>query len=211
LERGDGVAVVAGHKNFPIFAFAENCWNAKIYIISYPEFNKISTFESKEESIFICLTFSETEHLIALTGMPDYKLQVWFWRTHDRLISKKTEIYTDKQTLSCSNSLPLTVSQFAFNKAELIVWEIHGSQKLLKLIKRKIELNFIKTDGPFADAYTIEGHLLIINRHGDIYYVIPATSSVNLVVKQKRVKNNFQTCISYVRNGAILAGKKLIL
>lgn len=203
LTNGDGIAVIAGHKNFPIFAFAEKCWNAKIFIISYPDFNKISTFESKEECIYIGLAFSETEHLVALTGMPNYKLQVWFWRTHDMLISKETEIFTDKQKITCSNSLPLTVAQFAYKKAELIVWEIHGSQKLLKLIKRKIDLNFNKIHGPFTDVYTIEGNLLIANQLGEVFYVAPTTSSVNLVVKQVGGEGN--TCISYLRNGALLA------
>lgn len=47
LENGDGVACMAGHKVFSIFAFAENCWNARIFIVSYPEFTKISTLECK--------------------------------------------------------------------------------------------------------------------------------------------------------------------
>jgi hypothetical protein len=47
LANGDGVACMAGHKVFPIFAFAENCWNARIFIVSYPTFTKISTLESE--------------------------------------------------------------------------------------------------------------------------------------------------------------------
>lgn len=209
LDRGDGVAVIAGHKNFPIFAFTENCWNAKIFIVSYPDFTKISTFESKDECIYIGLTFSETEHLIALTGMPDYKLQVWFWRTHDMLISKETEMLTDKQKITCSSSLPLTVAQFAYKSGQLVVWEIHGSQKLLKLIKRKIDLNFPKIDGPFHDVYTVEGNLLIVNRHGDIHYIIPSTSSVNTIVKrgENESEKGCATCIAYLRMGALVAGE----
>lgn len=211
LDNGDGIAVVAGHKNFPIFAFAEKCWKAKIFIISYPDFAKISTFECKDESIFVGLVFSESEHLIALSGMPNYKLQVWFWRSNDLLVNKETEMFTDKQKITCSNSLPLTVAQFAYKKGELVVWEIHGSQKLLKLIKRKIELNFLKTHGPFNDVYTIEGNLLITNRHGEIFYVAPMTASVNLVVKRSEgdiveENINFNSCIAYLRNGALIAG-----
>lgn len=47
LANGDGVACLAGHKSFSIFAFAENCWNARIFIVSYPEFRRISILESK--------------------------------------------------------------------------------------------------------------------------------------------------------------------
>lgn len=55
LENGDGVSCLAGHKVFPIFAFAENCWNARIFIISYPEFDKISIFASKFLSYVLSL------------------------------------------------------------------------------------------------------------------------------------------------------------
>ena len=51
VSNGDGVSCLAGHKVFPMFAFAESCWNAKIFIVSYPEFNKISTLESKSKSL----------------------------------------------------------------------------------------------------------------------------------------------------------------
>lgn len=47
LDHGDGIACMDGHKVFPIFAFAENCWNARIFIISFPEFNQISVLICK--------------------------------------------------------------------------------------------------------------------------------------------------------------------
>lgn len=47
LANGDGVSCIAGHKVFPIFAFAEKCWSARIFIVSYPEFTRISILESE--------------------------------------------------------------------------------------------------------------------------------------------------------------------
>lgn len=46
-ENGDGVACLSGHKIFSIFAFAESCANARILVLSYPEFQKISILDSK--------------------------------------------------------------------------------------------------------------------------------------------------------------------
>lgn len=204
-ENGDGISVAAGHKLYSIFAFAENCWNSKIFIVNYPDFQQISVFEPKEECVYIGLEFSENEHLIALTGMPNYCLQVWLWRTHDLLISKKTEMITDKQTITCSHSLPLTVAQFANVKGELIVWEVHGTQKFCKLIKRKIELNLSKDDGPFRNVYTVEGNILVVNKNGEIFYVIPSTGSVNSIVKCNGDKSDSETCIAFIRNGALVA------
>lgn len=59
LDNGDGVACMVGHKVFPIFAFAENCWNARIFIISYPEFTRISILESE----FHCLGNIHTQKI----------------------------------------------------------------------------------------------------------------------------------------------------
>ena len=47
INSGDGVSCLAGHKVFSIFAFSESCWNSRIFIVSYPEFSKISILESK--------------------------------------------------------------------------------------------------------------------------------------------------------------------
>lgn len=152
------------------------------------------------------MAFSETEHLIALTGMPQYKIQVWYWRTHDLLISEDSDMITDKQRITCSSSLPLTVAQFAHTRGKLIVWEVHGTQKFCKLIKRKIALDFEKNDGPFQDVYSIEGNIQIVNRHGDIYYVIPSSGSVNLIAKWNGERGDNSSCVAYIRNGILVAG-----
>lgn len=122
------------------------------------------------------------------------------------LISEPSEISTDKQKLTCSSSLPLTVAQFAHTKGKLIVWEVHGTQKFCKLIKRQIKLDFEKKDGPFQDVYSIEGNIQIVNNNGDIYYVIPSSGSVNLIAKWNGETGNQKTCIAYVRNGILVSG-----
>jgi hypothetical protein len=138
--------------------------------------------------------------------MPSYKLQVWYWRTHDMLLSEESNLITDKQKITCSSSLPLTVAQFAHSKGTLIVWEVHGTQKFCKLIKRKVPLGFEKVDGPFQDIYSIEGNIQIVNKHGDIYYVIPSSGSVNLISKWNGEKGENNSCIAYIRNGILVAG-----
>lgn len=138
--------------------------------------------------------------------MPSYKIQVWYWRTQDLLISESTALESDKQRITCSSSLPLTVAQLAYTKGQLNVWEIHGTQKFCKLIKRKIRLNFTKIDGPFSDVYSIEGNIQIVNRHGDIFYVIPSSGSVNLICKWNGEKGNYNSTIAYIRNGILVSG-----
>lgn len=122
------------------------------------------------------------------------------------LISEDSEMTTDKQKITCSSSLPLTVAQFAHTRGKLIVWEVHGTQKFCKLIKRNIHLDFDKTDGPFQDVYSIEGNIQIVNKHGDIYYVIPSSGSVNLITKWNGEKGDQNAGIAYIRSGILVAG-----
>lgn len=166
----------------------------------------MKSLSDKEENIYISLAFSETEHLIALTGMPSYKIQIWYWRTHEMLVSQDTEMITDKQKITCSSSLPLTVAQFARKSGKLVVWEVHGTQKFCKLIKRNIQLDFAKTDGPFQDVYSIDGNIQIVNKHGDVYYVIPSSGSINLIAKWNGGQGDFTSCVAFIRNGILVSG-----
>jgi hypothetical protein len=59
---------------------------------------------ANEIATYIHLTFSETEHLIALTGMPDYKLEIWHWRSKELLTSVPTGILTEKQTIGLAKT-----------------------------------------------------------------------------------------------------------
>lgn len=48
---------------------------------------------------YIFLEFSETEHLVALTGIPEYMIEIWNWRTGKLLVQQETGILSDFQHL----------------------------------------------------------------------------------------------------------------
>lgn len=121
-------------------------------------------------------------------------------------MTQESEMITDKQKITCSSSLPLTVAQFARKSGKLVVWEVHGTQKFCKLIKRNINLDFSKADGPFQDVYSIDGNIQIINNKGDVFYVIPSSGSVNLIAKWNGGQGNHSSCIAFIRNGILVSG-----
>lgn len=116
---GDGVSCLAGHKNLQIFAFSEMCVIPRIFVLSYPHFNKIAElkrkyfpkwnispfifqywkFSGEKSKSYIRLEFSETEHLFALSGMPEYYLEVWCWRSGRLLAVQKSGINANDQLL----------------------------------------------------------------------------------------------------------------
>lgn len=115
---GDGVSCLAGHKNLQIFAFSELCVIPRIFVLSYPHFNKIAElkrkylkkkkisfrliffyFPGEKSKSYIRLEFSETEHLFALSGMPEYYLEVWCWRSGRLLAVQKSGINVNEQLL----------------------------------------------------------------------------------------------------------------
>lgn len=122
------------------------------------------------------------------------------------LKSQETDLLTDKQAIACSSSLPLTIAQFAYKKGEMNVWEIHGTQKFCKLIRRRIRLDFDKIDGPFSSVYSIEGNILISNRHGDIYSVVPSSGTVSLISTWTGEKGENAATLTYVKNGILISG-----
>lgn len=104
----DGIACVCGHAMLPMFAFAEQCNSAKVFIMSYPEFKKVCMLTpsphvgggdgDKPKMRRVCsMVFSETEYLLVLTGLPSYELEVWNWRSQTLLGVQETGILTDMQ------------------------------------------------------------------------------------------------------------------
>lgn len=48
-ENGMGIRCYTGHRNIPIFAYAESDCNPNIYIDTYPEFNRICKLAGETE------------------------------------------------------------------------------------------------------------------------------------------------------------------
>lgn len=56
-------------------------------------------FAGSSGAAYITMKFSETEHLIAVAGLPRYELEIWNWRTAKLLAAEQTDIQVDFQVL----------------------------------------------------------------------------------------------------------------
>ncbi|ESO90244.1 hypothetical protein LOTGIDRAFT_233795 [Lottia gigantea] len=75
--KGQGVGPIAVHKLNKHIAIAEYCINPKIYIYTYPTFREHMVLQDGAKLEYQKLTFSNSEYLAAISGLPDFELILW--------------------------------------------------------------------------------------------------------------------------------------
>ncbi|XP_053698844.1 cilia- and flagella-associated protein 43 [Sabethes cyaneus] len=202
---GEGVSCLTGHKSFSIYAFAEKCISPRIFINDYPN-NSVLYILQGGENIFsyISICFSEGEYLIALSGIPDYSIEVHVWRNKEMLIKKSTGIHSDKQRIICSPSSSVAVCQLAYNKPQAIFWEIHGSIRVSKLIEKAVRLPFGNDSAPIDSTFLLDGTLVIVNKVGAVYTFSGSTGQMNRIIQAANEPGSFAPLIYYCKGGLFL-------
>ncbi|XP_052889623.1 cilia- and flagella-associated protein 43 [Anopheles moucheti] len=183
VQSGNGVACLAGHKLFPILAFAERCTNPRILLISYPANTVLSVLEGDQtERSYTALCFSESELLVALTGVPDYTLEVYAWRSKELLCKKPSSINCDLQRLVCSPSAVFAVCQYAPRKPELKLWEVHGNIRISRLIERTVCLELEKNELPLCVTFLIDGNLAVVTQRAKVSIILASTGQISQTI-----------------------------
>ncbi|EDS39049.1 conserved hypothetical protein [Culex quinquefasciatus] len=203
---GEGVSCLNGHKSFNIYAFAESCPQPRIFIVAYPDNSVLFVLEGDDKTLsYISLCFSESEYLVALTGLPDYCIEVYVWRNKELLIRRKTEMQTEKQSISCSPASMLTVCQLAYSQAQITLWEVHGNVRLCRLIEKPLKLPFGKEEAPLDGTFLIDGTLMVINRLGSVYSFSATSGQANQIIKPADEPGPFFPRLFYCKGGLFLS------
>lgn len=100
-DKGDGLQCVAAHNSEPIFAFAELVSSPRVIVKSFPSFSEVAVLKSADAQSYLSMCFSPTDHLIALTGIGSFSLEVWNWRTTTLLGVHKTNVLSLDQFIRC--------------------------------------------------------------------------------------------------------------
>ncbi|GJQ81907.1 hypothetical protein Trydic_g3740, partial [Trypoxylus dichotomus] len=178
---GMGVSCIAGHRTFPVFAFAEKSQTASIFVLTCPEFNSISKLPGGTEDGYISLAFSEAEYLISLSGIPSFKITVWNWRNGERINSRETNLDTPNQLLKCNYGSPVLLAQMGVNTNQLKVWEVLQCGKRCILEPHAVTTSVLK-QVYVAMQWTSEGGLFLLDKRADIY-TVNAEYKTELVIK----------------------------
>ncbi|KAL8601271.1 hypothetical protein ACOMHN_003215 [Nucella lapillus] len=87
LFPGKGVGPIAVHKVAKKLAIAEDCLQPKIYVYGYPVMEQLAVFEDGAKIEFQKVEFSYADHLLSLSGIPDYVLIIWDYKKGEKLAS----------------------------------------------------------------------------------------------------------------------------
>lgn len=118
----DGVACVAGHPQLLLFAYAEQAYESRIFVVEWPDARVLATLcrsgtdtaadaapqlqvpggggGLRKSRRILSLAFSDTEHLAVLTGYPNFTLEVWNWRTQRKMGEQATDLFSDLQYIT---------------------------------------------------------------------------------------------------------------
>ncbi|KAK6639595.1 hypothetical protein RUM43_007868 [Polyplax serrata] len=203
--RGDGVQCICTHKTLPCFAFAEMCRNPRILVVSYPSFEVFKSFDSVTDTNYIALKFSEMEYLVALTGVPDYKIVIWNWRTAEKVHVQETKLRNPNQFLSISPTSPIQIVQSTNTDREIFFWNMSVCYK--KILFNKVHQSLPETSTPpYCFCFGADGELYFVDSEGSLYMVNADTKSVVLQLScQSPKKDNYVPCLVWYKGGLVLS------
>lgn len=101
--------------------------------------------------------------------------------------------------------MPPTVCQLSTHQARLILWELHGTVKLCRLIERKINIDMLQHETPLSFAFAIDGTLYIITRLGNVHHVYIASGQCNLSLKWEGENKGFQPSLACFAAGILIS------
>ncbi|CAH0602825.1 unnamed protein product [Chrysodeixis includens] len=132
---GDGVDALAGHKS-SLFAFSEKTKNGRIFIVTYPKFYKLAELRDTTVNRYKALCMMEADLIAGFTGFPNYCINIWCWRTNQRIYSVETNIKKRKQIYMASRTHMLLCECWGEG---LIVWEVARCHKKCFVLRRAKE------------------------------------------------------------------------
>lgn len=92
-----------------------------------------------------------------------------------------------------------------------MLWELHGTVKLCKLVERRVNLDAIKDEAPLNYTFAIDGTLYIVTKMGHVYHVYGPSGLCNLSFKWDGDCKGYFPCITSFPSGIIISGPDGVL
>ncbi|XP_035446277.2 cilia- and flagella-associated protein 43 [Spodoptera frugiperda] len=207
-ERGDGVDVLGGHRSY-MFAFAEKVRYPRVFIIAYPSLSVVAELKDMDVNRYKGICMMESDLIATFTGFPNYLVNVWCWRTNQRLLSIPTGVYRRKQIFMASRTHMLIGQCWGEG---VNVWEVARCYKKCFMLRRKIVAvgGWDAAEQPLMAGicWSLEGQLYSIDCKANLYGL--ASDGVALVKtlewSDDKIEGNRQTHICAFLNGLLFYG-----
>ncbi|XP_050507763.1 cilia- and flagella-associated protein 43 isoform X1 [Diabrotica virgifera virgifera] len=208
--NGDGINEVRGHKSHYVFAYSENCDNARVFIKNYPEFETIQIFHEAFSQGYISMTFAETSLFITLGELPKFTITVWNWRTNKKLGQSDTNMHTREQVIRCNWNKPVHMVQLGVDTKEVYFWDLYTCCKEIVIHERQVQVTHVDNLSFFTHAmWTTEGGLFICDTKGNLYTV---DFEFNLErVIEVNLEGSGTPSLTWYKGGIVVAGPDKVI
>ncbi|CAL1546993.1 unnamed protein product [Lymnaea stagnalis] len=85
--KGSASGPMAVHKVNKHIAFAEYAENPKIFVYAYPTYSEIAVLEGGADLEFQVIDFSEGDHMLSVSGVPNFEIVLWNYLKGIKLVS----------------------------------------------------------------------------------------------------------------------------
>ncbi|XP_041368827.1 cilia- and flagella-associated protein 43-like isoform X2 [Gigantopelta aegis] len=135
--KGEGQGPIAVHEINKHFAVAEHCLNPKIFIFDYNGFKDVAVLTGGAQLEFQIIAFSASEYFASISGIPDFELVLWKYRTGERLASVQlSSISPTSIGFNPANWRQICVT----TSNEITIWQTEQSHDIYLLESQKIKL-----------------------------------------------------------------------
>ncbi|XP_076101524.1 cilia- and flagella-associated protein 43-like isoform X14 [Mytilus galloprovincialis] len=135
--KGNGVGPFAVHPNAKCFAVAEQCLNPKICIYVYPTFRELVMLEDGTQLEYHKMSFSQSEYLCTVSGVPDFELILWNYTNGTKLTSTKVP----SEPITSMNFNPGSWRQICITtERSITLWQTEQSNDKYLLQPQKVKL-----------------------------------------------------------------------
>ncbi|XP_026482935.1 uncharacterized protein LOC113391198 [Ctenocephalides felis] len=195
-----------------MFAIAEKCSDPRILVMRYPDFVRVGEMPcTGTTDKYLSLVFTESDYLVSLTGLPNYEIQLWCWRTNEQLLSIPSGMDGPKQILKCSPAQPIHVVQLAEQSSQLIVWEVSIGAGKGYIQRQPVQL--VESGPPYTNKYpklnpvfSYDATLYLVNTEGDILKVLLESRKLESVIEWPGFIGDNATCACWYKNGILVSG-----
>ncbi|KAI5706085.1 hypothetical protein M8J75_004661 [Diaphorina citri] len=204
--NGLGVQCLAGYVAAPLFAFAEKAaTKPRLLVKSFPGFETISVLSDNKLGEFMFLEFSENECIVALKGLPSYEIQLWSWRTGEKMMYKKTGLTLDRQILRVTGSSggQISVAQLAPGSNWALVWEFTKCYNQCVAQRKPLRMREGGVDGFVDVCWTVDNVVVLLDEKCNVYR-IDDDLPVRLITQTKSVEGTYKPHMIGFKQGLVI-------